>query len=109
MMSGAMDTTDAPQIIEHVHKSLNHTPYDTRWVPCSARLVCMGITPKAKGALQVYELSRGELNLVSESNKPEGIKCGTFGASSIEERHLACGDYKGNMSIYDLGRQDLPV
>lgn len=82
---------------------------ETRWVPCSARLVCLGVTPKGKGALQVYEMNRGELTMVSESLKPEGIKCGTFGASSIEERHLACGDYKGNLSIYDLSRQDVPV
>ena len=69
----------------------------------------MGITPKAKGIIQVYEMNRGELNMVSESIKPEGLKCGTFGASSIEERHLACGDYKGNLAIYDLGRQDAPL
>ena len=104
-----MDTTEAPQIIEHLNKSLNFTPYDTRWVPCSARMVCLGITPKGKGALQVYEMSRGELSLVSESFKPQGIKCGTFGASSIEQRHIACGDFKGNLSIYDLSRQDAPV
>jgi len=93
-MANTIDTTEAPQIIEHMHKSLNFTPYDTKWVPCSARLVCMGISPKAKGTLQVYEMNRGELTLVSETLKPEGLKCGTFGASSIEERHLACGDYK---------------
>ena len=29
----AMDTTDAPQIIEHANKSLNFTPYDVKWVP----------------------------------------------------------------------------
>jgi hypothetical protein len=46
---GRMDSTDAPQIIEHVHKSLTFTPYDARWVPCSARLVCLGISTKAKG------------------------------------------------------------
>lgn len=50
-------------------------------------MVCMGITPKANGILQVYEMSRGELTLVSESQKPKGIKCGTFGASSIEVAH----------------------
>jgi hypothetical protein len=93
-MANTIDTTEAPQIIEHMHKSLNFTPYDTKWVPCSARLVCLGITPKAKGILQIYEMNRGELTLVSETLKPEGLKCGTFGASSIEERHLACGDYK---------------
>ena len=72
-------------------------------------MVTMGITAKAKGILQVFEMNRGELTMVSESLKPEGIKCGTFGASSIEERHLACGDYKGNLSIYDLGRADAPL
>jgi WD repeat-containing protein 92 len=69
----------------------------------------MGITAKAKGIIQVFEMNRGELTMVSESIKPEGIKCGTFGASSIEERHLACGDYKGKVAIYDLGRQDVPI
>ena len=48
-----MDTTDAPQIIEHIHKSVPFTPYDVKWVPCSSRLVAMGIQPNAKGILQV--------------------------------------------------------
>ena len=41
--------------------------------------------------------------------KPNGIKCGTFGASSIEERHLATGDHAGKLAIYDLDRIDTPV
>lgn len=49
--SESMDTTDAPQMIEHIHKSLPFTPYDTRWIPCSARFVVMGMYPRAKGAL----------------------------------------------------------
>lgn len=48
-----MDTTDAPQIIEHIHKAVQYTPYDVKWVPCSSRLVSMGIQPNAKGILQV--------------------------------------------------------
>jgi WD repeat-containing protein 92 len=44
-----MDTTDAPQIIEHVSKSLTFTPFDTKWIPCSARFVLFGQSPKAKG------------------------------------------------------------
>lgn len=31
-----------------------------------------------------------------------GLKCGTFGASAIEDRHLATGDHKGKLAIYDL-------
>jgi hypothetical protein len=53
----AMDSTDAPQIIEHMNKSLTFTPYETRWIPCSARFIVLGIHPKATGAMQV-RLSR---------------------------------------------------
>ena len=87
-----MDTTDAPQIIEHINKPLTYTPYDNKWIPFSKRFVSMGIHPNAKGALQVYELNRGELECVVDVTKPNGIKCGTFGASSIEERQLATGE-----------------
>lgn len=50
-----MDTTDAPQLMEHIHKSITFTPNDTRWVPCSARFVLTGIHPRAKGALVVSD------------------------------------------------------
>eukprot|EP00640_Fibrocapsa_japonica_P002197 CAMPEP_0113939982 /NCGR_PEP_ID=MMETSP1339-20121228/6185_1 /TAXON_ID=94617 /ORGANISM="Fibrocapsa japonica" /LENGTH=353 /DNA_ID=CAMNT_0000943641 /DNA_START=29 /DNA_END=1087 /DNA_ORIENTATION=+ /assembly_acc=CAM_ASM_000762 len=104
-----MDTTSAPQLIEHVHKSLTFTPYDTLWIPCSARLVAMGITPKSKGILQVFEMNRGDLNLVAEYEKPNGIKCGTFGASPLEDRSIAVGDYAGVLNIWDVERNDLPI
>lgn len=29
----AMETTNAPQIIEHLYKSTNYTPYDVKWIP----------------------------------------------------------------------------
>ncbi|CAM9188066.1 unnamed protein product [Ectocarpus fasciculatus] len=104
-----MDTTDAPQIIEHIHKPVAYQVFDTKWVPCSARFVSMGIHPNAKGALQVFQLSKGDLEVVADIQKPNGIKCGTFGASSIEDRHLATGDYAGKLAIYDLERPDTAV
>lgn len=58
---------------------------------------------------KVYELNKGDLELVVDSTKPHGIKCGTFGASSIEERHLATGDHAGKLAIYDLERVDTPL
>ena len=88
-----MDTTDAPQLIEHVNKPINFTPYDTRWVPCSARFAAMGIMPNGKGALHIYQLSKGGLETVLEAQTESGIKCGTFAASSIEDRHLATGSF----------------
>jgi hypothetical protein len=41
--------------------------------------------------------------------KKEAFKCGTFGAASVEERHLATGDFEGNMRVWDLERMDEPV
>ena len=41
--------------------------------------------------------------------KPTGIKCGTFGASSIEERYISVGDHAGLLSIYDLDRPESAV
>lgn len=49
-----MDTTDAPQIIEHIAKSLTFTPFDTKWIPSSARFVLFGQSPRAKGVFHVY-------------------------------------------------------
>ena len=103
-----MDTTDAPQIIEHIHKSINFTPYDTKWIPCSARFVAMGIHPNAKGAIQVYQMNKGNLEIITDSQKSHGVKCGTF-AASFEARHLATGDHAGKLSIYDLEKIDTPV
>lgn len=104
-----MDSTDAPQIIEHIHKSINFTPYDTRWVPFSARFVAMGIHANAKGALNVYQLSNGDLETVHEHKTAHGVKCGTFGASSVEERFIATGDHAGKLNIYDLENINKPV
>lgn len=104
-----MDTTDAPQIIEHIHKSIIFTPYDTRWIPFSARFVAMGIHANAKGALNVYQLNNGDVDLLVEGKTANGIKCGTFAASSVEERHIATGDHAGKLIVYDLENIDKPV
>jgi WD40 repeat protein len=104
-----MDTTAAPQIIEHINKSINFTPYDTRWIPFSAKFVGMGIHANAKGALNVYQLNNGDLDLISENKTANGIKCGTFGATSVEQRHIATGDHAGKLIVYDLEQPDKPV
>lgn len=104
-----MDSTDAPQIIEHINKAVSFTPNDTRWVPASSRFVGMGIHPNAKGALHVYQLNQGALETVTEGQVSNGIKCGTFGASSLEQRYIATGDYGGKLAIYDLERIGRPI
>ena len=51
-------------IIEHVTKSLDYTLFDARWIPCSARFVVLGNFARGTGALQIYEVSKGELKLL---------------------------------------------
>lgn len=91
--------------IEHVNKSLTYTPSDVKWIPMSPRVVTTGTHPKGTGAIQVWEMVPGEgIRSVGEVVRPEGIKCGTFGASFLEDRHFATGDHRGNLAIVDLSR-----
>ncbi|XP_062502870.1 dynein axonemal assembly factor 10-like [Corticium candelabrum] len=104
-----MDLLQKPQLITHAHKSLNFTLYDTRWIPHSARFVVLGSHPRGTGALQIYELTRGDANILKEAEKRSPFKCGTFGAGTIQERHLATGDFAGHMMVWDLEKVDMPV
>ena len=61
-----MEGFEKPQIIVHVEKSLNYTVYDVKWIPCSAKFVVLGSHPRDTGALQIFELSKGELKILSE-------------------------------------------
>jgi len=63
-MEAAAAALSKPQIIVHVEKSLNYTVFDAKWVPCSAKFVVVGSHPRDTGALEVYELSKGELKTV---------------------------------------------
>lgn len=102
--TSTMFSADAPQLIEHVNKSLNFTPTDVRWIPLSPRFVATGTHAKGTGAVSVYEMTPSELKVVAEVVRPQGVKCGTFGASFLEDRHFAVGDCKGGLAILDLSR-----
>ncbi|XP_057854144.2 dynein axonemal assembly factor 10 isoform X3 [Cryptomeria japonica] len=104
-----VDASNRPQIFQHICKSLTTTVYDTLWVPSSARFVVLGSTARSTGSIQVYELSGSELNEVAKVEKSCSFKCGTFGASSLVERQLATGDFKGNLHIWDLEKMGIPV
>jgi len=97
-----MDTTDAPQILEHATASLAFTPFDCKWIPSSARFVIFGQSPKAKGVFQVYQLSKGKIEKVADFEKEYGLKSATFKASPIAMRDVAVVDYKGKLLIYDI-------
>lgn len=37
--------------------------------------------------------------MIQAIDRPSGIKCGTFDASFIEDRHLAVGDFSGALTV----------
>ena len=104
-----MDLSAGPQILEHITQSLQITSYDTKWIPSSARFVVMGSYPRATGCLQVYELDGTALKLTKEKETKASVKCGTFGASGLAERHLATGNFEGYLQLYDLEHADKPI
>ena len=60
--------------------------------PISARV------PEVSSLLQVLELQGTELKLQHEVEKTSSLKCATFGASNLQERHLATGNYTGALT-----------
>ena len=115
-----------PRVLVVTQKSVDFTLFSVKWVPSSSRLVAIGSHPRGTGVWQVYNMSKGELTLLDEVCifmyiyirldhaihptssflfiikvvKPHAIKCGTFAASSLEDRHLAIGDFSGNLSLW---------
>lgn len=57
----------------------------------------------------MYELAGLELKLISEVEKKQSFKCGTFGASSIADRRLATGNFGGQLEIWDLENTKEPI
>ncbi|XP_058126194.1 dynein axonemal assembly factor 10 [Anopheles ziemanni] len=100
---------DSVQMISHIEKSLAYSVYDVKWIPCTAKFVVIGSKPKGTGALQIYELNRGTLDLVKDTEKDKSLKCCSFGASKLRTEHLALGDFTGKLSVYDLERLDAPI
>jgi len=88
---------------------VDYSLFDTKWIPCSAKFVVMGSRPRGSGIIQVYQVSSGELKLIKNIERSSPIKCGTFKASSLRNRYLATGDFKGKLAIYDLEDPSIAV
>jgi len=90
-----MDTTNAPQIIQHHNKSLSLTPYDCKWIPGTARFVLLGQTPRMEGHLEVFQLTQNELKSLHTWVYGKGFKSGTFGACPVGESKIAIAEMHG--------------
>ncbi|XP_066953767.1 dynein axonemal assembly factor 10 isoform X2 [Macrobrachium rosenbergii] len=100
---------EKPQILVYSEQSLNYNAFDVKWIPRSAKLVVIGSHPRGTGALQIFEMNEGSLNLLHNVERPKALKCGTFGASTFEDRHLAIGDFEGKLEIIDMKAPETPL
>ncbi|KAM6082573.1 dynein axonemal assembly factor 10 [Chlamydotis macqueenii] len=100
---------ERPQVVAHAQQALAYTLFDCKWVPRSARLLCLGSAARGTGLIQLYELRGGRLALLREIEKAKPIKCGTFGATSLQQRYLATGDFDGNLNIWNLEAPEIPL
>ena len=93
-----------PQIMTHTETATDLTLFDCRWIPSSARVLVAGTHIKGHGVLRVYEVSeQGQLQPGGQDvERKHPFKCLTFGASSLENRNPATGDFEGNVELWDL-------
>lgn len=83
---------DKPQIIGHLHKSLNYTLFDCKWLPVSTKFVVVGSNPRDTGQIQIYDVTATELKLVIEV-------C----ATSLNTQSIKLDKY--NHTLFYLGRK----
>ena len=57
---------------------------------------------KISGKAFVNEIFKIILFTVTIERKRHPFKCITFGASKLDERHPATGDFDGNINVWDI-------
>lgn len=95
-----MEELNTPQIITHIENNLNHSLFDCKWIPCSAKFIVLGSLPKGSGTIEIFEINAGEIKKIKEIERSNSFKCGTFGASSDIERRFATGDFRGTLEVW---------
>lgn len=73
------------------------------------RLIVVGSYINRTGALQIFEMNSGKLELVSESEKGSPLKCCTTDCFGDFERQVVTGAFDGRVMIFDLNKMELPL
>lgn len=102
MDNNIIDKLNKPQIIIHREKPVNYQLKDCQWIHNSAKFIAVGGKPNLKGVINIYSLDENDIQSIKEYEKSVSVECTTFQSSSINKRHLAFGDYEGNLEIVDL-------
>lgn len=90
---------DKVQLLSHIEKPLNYSIFDVKWVPISAKFITIGTKTNGKGIIEIYELDSPNVKLVKDIHQDTPLKCCSFNLSSHGDRHLALGDFNGNLKI----------
>ncbi|XP_051900277.1 dynein axonemal assembly factor 10-like isoform X2 [Pristis pectinata] len=108
-----MSNSPKPRLVSLSHRKVPLTPFGCLWIPCSNRFVCLGTASGSgipgTGIIGVYGTASGEIRDVLTIEKPRAFRCGTFGATSLQHRHLATGDFDGNLHIWNLETPEAPL
>ena len=70
-----------PNILQLYSASCGHTIYGLSWIPQSARVLSVGMTSRGTGIASVWGFTEGRLVKLASHEKPEALKCVSFGAS----------------------------
>ena len=80
----------------------NYISFDIKFLPSSAKIVSVGRYANNNGVISCLEFNKDKLVSIHESEKNFPFKCCTFGASFLEERNIATGDFFGQLAIWDI-------
>ena len=72
------------QILVHIEKPVNYTLFEVKWIPFSSQIVTLGSHPRGTGVMQIYDMSKGQLNLLKE------VCFATGNVHSFQDLHLNC-------------------
>ena len=103
----SVDSCDTQGVTNIPVDKIPHNPGITRHLPYSSfvgqtvqyylRLISLAMTAQNNCYILFYW----------QDEKRAALKCGTFGASSLQQRYLATGDFEGKMMIWCVIRTSL--
>lgn len=57
------------EIKEYIEHKTNYISFDTKWMPTSAKIICVGRYANNHGVISCLELNKNKLNNIHESEK----------------------------------------
>ncbi|KYQ92737.1 WD40 repeat-containing protein [Tieghemostelium lacteum] len=92
--------------------------YDCKWLqPNSSKIVTVGKKQNNKGDISVYDLElldddssnskipMSRLKLINQAENASPVRSSTV----LNQNTIACGDFSGSISIWDINRFDIPI